>query len=481
MKDLTKGRPIKLIFFFALPILLGNLFQQTYNLADIIIIGHNLGNNSIAAVGATAPVVSLLFSIINGLVTGFAIVIAENFGAGDHEEMRRSAARTLAFSAAATLVIIVGIAVFIEPLLRALNVSDSIFTEARDYLFIIDLGLVVTLLYNYEAGILRAVGDSVVPLIILIISTFLNIGLDLLLVSVLHMGVVGAAVATVSAQAISAAVCLVYLIKKRPYLVVRPKDFKFTKDSSAKHLAAGFGMALMYSIVDIGSIVLQNGINGFGDDIITAHTAARKLFSFTVMPYSAVCATLVTFCSQNRGAGKYARIRRGILDGLLIMSIWSVTAIILVYTAGEFILGLIVTDTDTARGAAILKTALLYMKWNVPFYFCLEILLGLRSSLQGLGRSLVPILCSIIELSWKIVTVAVMIPLIGGKDRAGAAGATIKEIGGYFAVVISEPVIWTACAAMIGIIAINELRKLPREDNEDIDSQKEKITSGENL
>ncbi len=462
MRDLTNGRPIKLILLFALPIFLGNIFQQAYSLADIIIIGQNLGNNSIAAVGATTPVVSLMFNIINGLITGFAIIVAKNFGAGDHGEMHRTIARMLVFAGSITAVIIVAATVFVDPLLHALDVSEEIFAEARSYLVIVAFGLVVTLLYNFEAGILRAVGDSVIPLVILIVSTFLNIALDLLMVIVFEMGVVGAALATVTAQAISAAVCLIYLIKRRPFLLVVKKDFVFTAHSTAKLLSAGFGMALMYSIVDVGSIVLQNGINGFREDMITAHTAARKIFSLLMMPYSSISATLVTYCSQNLGARKYARIRKGIKDCMLIMLVWTTFAIVLVFLGGRALVGMIVTDTDTPTGAAIADTAVLYLKWAVVFFYFLAVLLGLRSALQGLGKSLVPIICSVIELVWKIVTVAFMIPLFGGKN--GTVGGTVEQIGGYFGVVISEPIIWTVCAVMIGVITIVTLCRMPKED-----------------
>lgn len=462
MKDLTNGRPVKLIVLFALPIFLGNIFQQMYSLADIIIIGQNLGNNSIAAVGATTPVVSLMFNIINGSITGFAIIVAKNFGAGDHDEMRRTIARMTVFAGSITAVIIVAATVFVEPLLHALDVSEEIFAEARSYLFIVACGLVVTLLYNFEAGILRAVGDSVIPLVILILSTFLNIGLDLLMVIVFKMGVVGAALATVTAQAISAAVCLVYLIKRRPFLLVGKKDFVFTAHSTAELLSAGFGMALMYSIVDIGSIVLQNGINGFREDMITAHTAARKIFSLLMMPYSSISATLVTYCSQNLGARKYSRIRKGIKDCMLIMLAWTTLAIALVFLGGHALVGMIVTDTDTPTGAAIADTAVLYLKWAVVFFYFLAVLLGLRSALQGLGKSLVPIICSVIELTWKIVTVVFMIPLFGGKN--GTVGGTAEQIGGYFGVVISEPIIWTVCAVMIAIITAVTLYRMPKED-----------------
>lgn len=458
MKDLTKGSPMRLIIMFALPILLGSLFQQAYSLTDTIIIGQQLGKSSLAAVGSTTSVVSLMFNIINGMVTGFAIIVAKNFGAGDHEEMRRTIARMITFSGIATAVIILFIICFISPLLHALDTPDTIFEEAKIYLLIVAAGLVVTLFYNLEAGILRAVGDSVIPVIILVISTILNIALDLLLVVVFKAGVAGAALATVIAQLISAVICFVYLLKRRPFLVIKKQHFRFDAESTSELLSAGFGMALMYSIVDIGSIVLQNGINGFGEDIIAAHTAARKIFSLTIMPFSAISATLVTYCSQNRGAQKYSRIGRGIRDGLALSFGWTAIALILVYAGGYLLVGLIVPGENMA----IADTAVLYLRWNVPFYFCLAPLLGLRSSLQGLGRSVVPIIASIIELIWKIVTVVVMIPAFGGKN--GTVGSTIAEIGGYFGVVLSEPIIWTICAVLMIIIAVFTLKGLPKDD-----------------
>lgn len=385
-----------------------------------------------------------MFNIINGLVTGFAILVAKNFGAGDKAEMRRTIARTITFSGIAAALIIVGIAVFIDPLLNALDTPEGIYGEARTYLFIVDLGLVATLFYNLESAILRAVGDSVIPLVILVISTILNIGLDLLLVVVFPYGVAGAAIATVAAQLVSAVVCFVYLVKKRPFLIVKAADFKFTAASSAELLSAGCGMALMYSIVDIGSIVLQNGINGFGEDIIAAHTAARKLFGFTIMPFSALSATLVTYTSQNRGAGKYSRIGKGVRSGLIIGVVCAAVNVLLIYTCGEAMVRIILPDS----GEDVVGTALLYLKVNVPFYFFLTVLLELRSTLQGLGHSVVPIAASCFELVWKICTVAFMIPLFD-----------------YMGVIISEPIIWTVCAVVVGTIAAVTIKKLPHADN----------------
>ncbi len=445
MKDLTKGKPFRLIILFALPILLGSVFQQAYSFTDTIIIGQQLGKSSIAAVGSTASVVSLMFNIVNGMVTGFSIIVAKNFGAGDYDEMHKSIARMISFAAVTTAFIIALTMLFITPLLQLLDTPSTIFEEAKAYLLIVAAGLVVTVVYNLESSILRAVGDSVIPLVILVISAVLNIVLDLLFVVVFQWGVSGAALATVLAQLVSAVVCLIYLINRRPFLMIKRSDFLFTKESTAELLSAGLGMALMYSIVDIGSIVLQNGINGLGEDTIAAHTAARKILGLLLMPFSAVGATMVTFCSQNYGAGKFSRIRVGIRDGLILSFGWSTLAIGLIYLVGHFLVRLILPDAN----ADITDTALDYLKFNVLFFYPLAVLLGVRSSLQGLGRSLVPIIASIIELIWKVCTVLFMIPVFS-----------------YFGVILSEPIIWTICGILVGVIAVATLRSMPKKDME---------------
>lgn len=442
MKDLTTGSPLKLIIGFALPVLLGLAFQQAYTLTDIIIIGNNLGQNSVSAIGSTASVVSLMFSVINGLTAGFSILIAKSYGAGDYDEMRRNIARTITLSGIAALLIIVGIAVFIDPLLHALSTPAGIFEEAKTYLILVNFGLAATLVYNLESAILRSVGDSIIPLVILIISTALNIGLDFLLVAGIRLGVAGAALATVAAQLISAIICFIYLIKKRKFLIVTPKDFRFTAAATLELLNSGAGMALMYSIVDIGSIILQSGINGFGEDIIAAHTAARKLFSFTIMPFSALSSTLVTYASQNRGAGKYSRIGKGVKDGLLLGFGCAAVDFLLIYTLGRIMVKIILPDCTQL----VEDTAVLYMRVNVPFYFPLTLLLLLRATMQGLGHSIVPIGASCIELFWKICTVWFMIPWLG-----------------YMGVIISEPIIWSVCSVLVSAIAFVTIKRLPKE------------------
>lgn len=402
------------MLLFSLPILLGSLFQQAYNLVDIIIVGKKLGELSLSAVGSTTAVVSLMFNIINGLCTGFAIPVAKHYGANDMNKVRRTVAGMITYSAIITAVIMALCIVFVEPLLTVLNTPAEIFEQAKLYLTIVAGGLIVTLIYNLEANILRALGDSIVPLIILVISAVLNVGLDFLFIFGFGMGVDGAALATVIAQLISAIVCFVYLIRKCPFLKLGRSDFRLHGEEIKSLLASGLGTG-----------------------IISAHTAARKIFSFTIMPFSAISATLVTFVSQNLGAGKFDRIKKSIKYGLLIGYGWSTLAVLIVYLFGEQLV-LMIAPADNRE---IIDTAVNYLRINVPFYYALNTLLSLRCTLQGLGKSVVPIGASIVEMIWKIVTVVAVIPVCG-----------------YFGVCISEPIIWTASGLLVAVIAIKTLR-----------------------
>ena len=441
MRDLTKGSIIKLMLMFSLPILLGSLFQQAYNLIDVIIVGKKLGELSLSAVGSTTAVVSLMFNIINGLCTGFAIPVARYYGSNDMNKVRKSIAGMITYSVLVAVLLMVLCIGFVDQLLSVLNTPKEIFDEAKNYLTIVAAGLAVTLVYNLEANVLRALGDSVIPLIILVISAVFNVALDFLFIFGFGMGVEGAAFATVLAQFISAVVCMIYLIKKCPFLKLKKSDFKLSGAEIKYLLSSGLGMALMYSIVDIGSIVLQNGINGLGTEIISAHTAARKIFSFTIMPFSAISATLVTFVSQNLGAGRIDRIKKSIKIGLLVGYLWSTIAVIAAFLFGEQLVMLIAP----ADNRAIIDTAVNYLKINIPFYYALTTLLSLRCTLQGLGNSVVPIAASIIEMIWKIITVISIIPLFD-----------------YLGVCISEPIIWVASGILVAIIAVHTIKQLEK-------------------
>ena len=428
MRDLTKGSIIRLMLLFSLPILLGSLFQQAYNLVDIIIVGKKLGELSLSAVGSTTAVVSLMFNIINGLCTGFAIPVAKHYGANDMNKVRRTVAGMITYSAIITAVIMALCIVFVEPLLTVLNTPAEIFEQAKLYLTIVAGGLIVTLIYNLEANILRALGDSIVPLIILVISAVLNVGLDFLFIFGFGMGVDGAALATVIAQLISAIVCFVYLIRKCPFLKLGRSDFRLHGEEIKSLLASGLGMALMYSIVDIGSIVLQNGINGLGTGIISAHTAARKIFSFTIMPFSAISATLVTFVSQNLGAGRRSRIGQSVRAALKIYFVWWLFVLAFTFLLGEPVLRLITGSSD----ARIISNAMLYLKISVPIIPPMAVLVILRNMLQGIRHTVEPLLASALELIGKVIFAVWLVP-----------------VWGYRAVCFCEPTTWVICFVFI--------------------------------
>ena len=390
MKELTKGNPTKLLLLFSLPILLGNILQQFYNLGDTIIVGRTLGISELAAVGSTTAIVSLLFSMINGFCIGFSILTANAFGAKDENRIKETIAKSIVLMFLITITMTVLGLIFIRPLLTVLHTPADIMEDSIAYIQVIFLGLIVTAAYNLISNMLRALGDSVFPLIALAISSTLNLGLDLFCIKGLGLGIRGASIATVIAQLISVIVCLVYVIRKIPYMHIRPEHFKWNGKTVTDLLTSGAGMALMYSIVDIGSIILQSGINSLGTEIIAAHTAARKVFSFSILPISTLAASLVTFTSQNIGARKYHNLDRVIRNCLLCVV---VTGLVLgggAALAGHQLLRFYSSDT------AVIATGAERLRLICGFYLLCGIMDVLASSLRGLGYSVLPMVVSLV-------------------------------------------------------------------------------------
>lgn len=327
MKDLTKGNITKLILMFSLPLLLGNIFQLFYNLADTRIVGQTLGKNAIAALGATSSVNTVIIGFLNGLTNGFALVTARFFGAKEFDRLKKSVAHALTLGIATAIALTALSLAFIDPLLRALNTPDNIFKQAKTYIVIILAGMIISMFYNICAGILRAVGDTVSPLIFLIISTIANIGLDLLFILGFKMGVEGAAYATLIAQGISVVLCIIYIIKKHKFLIPSKSDFRFNFKLAGDMYATGVSMGLMISLVGIGTVIMQGAINIFGTDIIVAHTTARKISEIYMLPISVFGAASATFSSQNYGAGRIDRVKEGVKKATLITWGWSVIVI----------------------------------------------------------------------------------------------------------------------------------------------------------
>ncbi|MCM1158861.1 MAG: MATE family efflux transporter [Bacteroidales bacterium] len=427
--DMTEGKPLKLILLFSVPILFGNIFQQFYNVMDTAIVGNVLGDDALAAVGATSPLFSLIInSIAYGLTNGFSMVLARFYGGKEEDKFKK----TLYLSYVLSMVIAVALTVIAlaatKPLLRLLGTPESIIGDSVIYLNIAFGGLVITMAYNVLAGVMRAIGNSVMPLVFLIIASVVNVALDFLFVAVLHMGVGGAAVATVIAQLVSVMASLWYVLAKCPELKIEKKDrvveYSIVKDL----LSTGLSVAMMFAVVSLGTVILQSAINSFDKEIIAAHTAARKILELFMIPLSTFAVTASTYASQNYGAGRIDRVKEGIFDIFLLGFAWSTVGVLAAFTVGPFLTAAITGSENTV----IIDTAVKYIRINFPFFYFLVPLLVLRSTLQGLNRKVVPIIGSGIELVGKFVIVAFFAPKLG-----------------YFGVCISEPIIWVICMALV--------------------------------
>lgn len=421
MKDLTKGKPIRLILLFAVPLFVGQLFQLFYSLADTRIVGQTLGDEALAAVGATTTLSDMLLSFLNGLTNGFAIVIATCFGAKDERQMKKAMGGTILLGSCCAVVLSGLCLLNMSGLLKLLNISPELFAAARGYIGIVIAGLLAATLYNICAAMLRAIGDSFTPLLFLILAAFLNIAMDYGFILCLHTGVEGAAYATVIAQAVSAFLCFLYMRRKYPQLTLKKEDFKPDMVLYKKLFGAGLSMGFMTSLVGVGTMALQTSINTFGTDIIVAHTAARKISSIYMLPFSVMGTTLATYCGQNLGAGKYSRIRQGIRDTVLVTFVWCTGVIISAYTVAPW---LIRTVTATQK-KDIIDTASLYLRVNTPFYYVPTVICLFRNSMQGFGDNRTPVISSSFEMIGKVLIALLLAPAIG-----------------YYGIIVAEPIVW---------------------------------------
>lgn len=434
MKDLTTGKPLKLILYFAIPLFVGQMFQLLYSLVDTRIVGETLGEASLAAVGATTSLSDLLVSILNGFTNGAAIIVATYFGAGNEKNMKKAVAGTILLGVGLAVLVSVACLSFLRPILGFLNISEDILPQSQSYISILLAGLLAATLYNVCAAILRAVGDSFTPLLFLILASFLNIGLDYLFILYVHMGVAGAALATVISQAVSALLCFLYMYGKYPVLRLRRSDFKLSGEVWHKLFGTGASMAFMISFVNLGTFSLQTSINTFGTNIIVAHTAARKATSMLMLPFSVLGTTLATYCGQNLGAGKYSRIKVGIRNTVLLTWGWCICAIVLANTVSPQLIQAITSTTEQE----ILDTATLYLRVNTAFYFVPSVISLFRNSMQGFGDSKTPVFSSSLELIGKVLIAFCLAPVIG-----------------YMGIIVAEPIVWVI---MVIPLVVNMVR-----------------------
>ncbi len=435
MNDLTQGKPSRVMIAFAFPIALGNIFQLFYSLADTRVVGSTLGMTALAAVGATTSISTLFIGFLNGLTNGFAILVAREYGAGKKNGVRRLSAASLALGFLTALLLTVFCVVFLPFLLRILNVPSELETEAISYIRIILFGLFATFAYNGCAAILRAVGDTTAALVFLICASFLNIILDLVLILVFHMGVAGAALATVVSQCAAAGASFVYMVKRYEMFRFTLEDFRVRKEDAKDLYASGFSMAIMMSLVFFGTLALQCAINTFGNDTIVAHTAARKITEFYMLPFSVLGATMSTYCGQNMGALRKDRIREGLWQALCIAWAWSAGMVVLSYTAAPVLIRLVTGISQDM----IIRTASSYLKFDTLFYFVTAAIALIRNALQGMGEHVVPVYSSLIELVGKVVIACFLTPVFA-----------------YWGIIVAEPIVW--CLMVIPLVV--RIRKL---------------------
>lgn len=429
-KELTSGSPIKLITFFMLPIFLGNIFQQLYNLVDALIVGRIIGINALAAVGATSPIIFMIISFIFASTQGFTVITAQKFGAREYDLVKKSLAASIVLSAALTIIVTLISAPFSYQMLAFLRTPADIIHMADTYLFIMLVGIFATVFYNLSSNIIRALGDSKTPLYFLIFASILNVFLDIYFIVNLKMGIVGAGWATVLSQAISTILCLAFMFWKFPILRLKKEDWNVSKDFYMEHLRVGIPMGFQMSVLSIGIIALQFVLNGFGSVAVAAFTTAMRVDQLFTQVYLALGATMAVFAAQNFGAKKLSRIKEGAKASILIAFITSIFSIlVLTFFSGDLV-ALFMSEVDPE----VVRLAEIYLHILMIFFFFLGVLLIFRNILQGMGSVMAPLASGIAELIART-----------------ACAFIFGHYFGYVGICTATPAAWAAAALVLFI------------------------------
>ena len=390
--DMTIGNPVKHIILFAIPSLIGNIFQQVYNIADSIIVGRFVGADALASVGATASITFLFFALCNGIGSGGGIIASQYYGAHDDDKVKNCIVNTGLIML--LIPIIFGIIGFITApgLLRILSTPENILADSAMYIRFMCVGLLFVSIYNYLASMLRAFGDSKSPLYFLILSTIVNVILDIVLVYFFNMGIMGAALATVISQFTSAISCGVYAYKKNPYFKLKRQDFVLSSKMSFKVIRLGVPMSLQFALIAVSSMAVQRIVNSYGTNVVAAFTATNRIEQFIHQPYATLGASLATYCGQNYGARKMDRVYEGYKKGFLMMFILSIAMVILMQFFGGAITSLFISEPEVIElGTMGLRTASL-------FYLALGTIYVVRGVLTGTGDAFFAMFNGVIEV-----------------------------------------------------------------------------------
>ena len=395
MKELTSGNEARLIFKFAMPMLLGNLFQQLYNIVDTIIVGNFLGKEALAAVGASFPIVFTLISLIIGVASGGTIVIAQYFGAGDHNSVKKAIHTMYIFLTIASVVLtLVGIPLT-EQIFRMIRLPEEIMPEATTYLSIYLSGLIAFFGFNATSAILRGLGDSKTPLYFLMISTLFNIGLDLLFIVVFEWGIAGAAIATVISQAGAFLTAVVYLHRNHKLIDFNLPAYRFDRKIFWQSLRIGLPTGFQHTFVSLGMMAIMSIVNTFGTNVIAGYAAAIRIDSLSILPAMNFSAALATFVGQNIGAGRSDRVRRGLAATLLMSSVVSLVVMAVVILFKYPLMGMFTKDTEVIRigGEYLLIVSSFYLLFTAMFM--------INGVLRGAGDTLIPMFITLTSL-WVI-------------------------------------------------------------------------------
>ncbi len=399
VKDMTSGSPLKLIISFSIPVLIGNIFQQFYNMVDAIIVGQCISANALGAVGATGALTFLILGFVFGMTGGFSVIAAQRFGADDEDGLRHAVAMSVYLSLAITVVLTALSVILARPLLTVMQTPKEIIEDSYAYLIVIFAGIPAMVFYNLLSGILRALGDSKTPLYFLIVSSLLNVVLDLLFITVFHMGVAGAAYATVISQLVSGILCLVFMMKKFPILHFHRKDWQFDLVSIGAQLRLGMPMALQFSITAIGVIVMQSAINGFGPTVVASFTASSKVEQIITLPFMTLGATCATYAGQNLGARRYDRIHEGTMKASLLTIICALVCAGLILLFGKSMMHLFLR----ADQREAIDYGLRYLNIIIGFFIPLGLIYIFRNILQGVGKPFMPMMAGASELVMRCV------------------------------------------------------------------------------
>ena len=423
-KDLTQGSPVRLILGFALPLLAGMLFQQLYNLVDTLIVGRFLGMEALAGVGATGSINFLVLGFCMGVCSGFAIPVAQQFGAREESRMREFVANGTWLSIVFALVMTVLTVVYCGDILRVMNTPTDCFEQAYDYIVVIFAGIPFTFLYNLLSGWLRSLGDSKTPLFFLVLSSVLNVILDLAFILIFKLGVFGASLATVLSQAISGVLCLLFIMMKVPILHITRSEWRPQSKRMTELCAYGVPMGLQYSITAIGSVILQVAVNSLGSLSVAAVTAASKVLNFLACPFDALGSTMATYGAQNVGASRYDRLNKGIYSASLMGFGYSLLAFGVAWFFGRSLTGLFVSGGSSAQLVELVQT---YMITNVLAYPLLTLVNVVRFMIQGMGFSMFAILAGVMEMAARSLAGMFLVPALG-----------------YFGAALGSPLAWVA-------------------------------------